>query len=252
MPKIACGKCYKVYDDLEQRVCECGGIIRPLRGSPQDIYWTGEKVKDGFIRFYNENGHYPSAHQVDRCSYLPAARSIQRTFGGLREFREKYNLGIRDYTKGEYRSKFVKELNDASKKLEAEFCEYLVDIFGEMFVHREKPISNVYKFRYDFYVYTKPNNFGIDIFMPNNTKNLMGCLNIKLNKIRLFNDTNIITYYVSLNEEIEQKEINKLIANKKTKIPQNIKVVSKKEFKTIINTSIKSGSFKIYEAKRSS
>jgi hypothetical protein len=42
-----------------------------------------EELRNGFEHFYQENGHYPTAPEIDRCKYLPSARQIQRNFGGL-------------------------------------------------------------------------------------------------------------------------------------------------------------------------
>ena len=245
MSKIACEKCFKEYKDLEKRNCVCGGIIKPLRAKRDDTYWNNKNLSETFIRFYKENGHYPSAHEVDKCPYMPAARSIQRRFGGLVGFREKYNLGEKDLSRGEYRSNLARKLNVISKENEKNFFDKLKGEFGEICVHREKPMSDDYKIRYDFYVYVKPKNFGIDVFYPNGIKNLMGCINIKQEKLKYLKVQEPI-YIVCLNPDIQQQEINKLIQNKINKLSNNIVVITENTFFQRLEQALTNQSLKKY------
>lgn len=233
MSEIKCRKCHKAYFDLEDRICICGGVIAPTRGKIGENFWTDQKILAGFRRFLNESGHFPTAQEVDKCNYLPAARSIQRTFGGLVNLRKKFNLEIDDYTKGEHRSKIAVKLNISSRNLENSYFGYLKKIFGEMFVHREKPISEASKIRYDFFVYSRSGDFAIDIFRPSNIKNLAGCINIKIAKLNN-EENNVRQYLINLNQDITQNEIDNLIQNKKIKIPKNITVITDENFKLLI------------------
>lgn len=235
--KIACDKCFKSYNDLEKRNCGCGGIIKPLRAKTSEIYWTDERLADNFLRFQKENGHFPSAHEVDHCPYLPASRSIQRRFGGLIRFRGKYNLGEVDLSRGEYRSVVVKNLNVISKDNENLFYKKLKKIFADVCIHREKPISDNYKMRYDFYIYVKPNNFGIDVFYPNGPKNLMGCINIKQSKLTNLKSKELL-YIVCLNHQIARVQIDDLIKNKKNQLQSNVIVLSEDTFWNRLSRSL--------------
>lgn len=227
--KIACNKCYKLYEDLEKRTCDCGGIIKPLRGKKTKTYWTDDRIAEGFKRFSEENGHFPSAHEVDNCPYLPASRSIQRRFGGLVVFRTKNKLGDVDLSRGEHRSNFAKNLNVISKNNERMFYEKLKKVFTDVCVHREKPMSDDYKIRYDFYVYAKPFNFGIDVFYPNGLKNLMGCVNEKQSKLLNLKSKEFL-YMVCLNHDIIQSQIDGLVKNKKHQLQHNVCVLSEDFF----------------------
>ncbi|MCA9342635.1 hypothetical protein KC950_01320 [Candidatus Saccharibacteria bacterium] len=51
--------------------------------------WTKDELRAGFEKFKNINGRYPTSHEIDSFPYLPSARSIQRTFGGLVEIRQQ-------------------------------------------------------------------------------------------------------------------------------------------------------------------
>jgi len=246
--KIKCNKCGKEYFDLEKRKCDCGGVIFPLRG--KDSFWSVANLVQAFNRYKRENGHYPTAQEVDSCSYLPAARQVQRRFGGLVSFRRQNNLGNDNYTKGEYRSKIATNLNSESKRLEKEYFKKLKSIFGEPFVHREKPISDDFKYRYDFFIYTKTGNFGIDIFKPNDIRNLKTCINLKLGKLSIIEKIDkgrtSTLYIVNVNNSIDQKEMDSAMKNKKTEIPDGVEIFSQREFLKMLNNKLAKEEIKPY------
>lgn len=224
--KIICGKCKKEYLNLEKRKCDCGGIIFPTRG-----YWAWEKIKNGFERYMKENGHFPTAYGVDLCDYLPASRSIQRTFGGLINIRKKLNLDIIDYSKGSTRSGVARQLNIDSKNQEDQIHKILSRRFGEEFVHREKPIglTDKYKIRTDFYIYDKKGKFAIDIFMPKNIKTLQKCIHQKIQKIMLA-ECNDLIYLVNLNINLPQEQVDEIVKHRKTETPSTVKVINIDKF----------------------
>lgn len=232
--KIICGKCKKEYLNLKKRKCDCDGIIVPTRG-----YWTWEKIKDGFEKYMKENGHFPTAYEVDSCGYLPASRSIQRTFGGLIDIRKRLKLDITNYSKGNIRSEIARQLNIDSKTQEDQIYKILSKRFGEESVHREKPIglTDKYKIRTDFYVYSKNGNFAVDIFMPKHIKTLQKCIHQKINKIILAQSKDLI-YLVNLNTEISQEIVDEIMKHRKTKTPSMVKVVNIDKF--FSNQNIKS------------
>jgi len=237
--RIICNKCKEEYFDLEKRNCDCGGVIAPTKGKQGENYWTESKLIDGFRRFLSEYGHFPTATEVDKCNYLPAARSIQRTFGGLIKLREKYNLGAPNFQKGEHRSNIAYKLNKDSRESENDYFDYLKSVFGEIFVHREKPINKNSKTRYDFFVYAKSGNFAVDVFNPNDIKNLAGCVNIKIAKLDPLDsiDSELKQYLVNLNAKISQSSIDKIISNKKNLLPSNIIVINSDKFKSFIENN---------------
>jgi hypothetical protein len=90
----------------------------------------------------------------------------------------------------------------------------------------------------DFFIYTDSDaGIVIDIFYADSIRNLGGILNIKLKRYELINpDTQI--YLVCTNKIIDQGSIDKLVLNKKQKVPDNIFVVGEMFFTQNVITSI--------------
>ncbi|MGD0855520.1 MAG: hypothetical protein ABSA18_06910 [Dehalococcoidia bacterium] len=62
--------------------------------------WTWSVLKEGFERFFTENGHYPSALEIDSCPYLCTSRQIQRKFGGLPKLKMSFGIQESNYSVG--------------------------------------------------------------------------------------------------------------------------------------------------------
>lgn len=193
-------------------------------------HWTLENLKDGFQYFYDLYEHYPRAEEVDSFDYLPSARSIQRTFGGLVQVRKKLNLsGPADYTRGEVRSKIAKEGDRRAKEYEAEFYYFLTSKIPEMRVHEHKIIrpGNVSS---DFFIYTsEEKGIVLDLFYAKDLSNVAKIVNIKYKR---YISVPFLTYFVVVgNTSIDQQEIDKKIKNRKNKLPSHIKIITEKTFK---------------------
>lgn len=203
---------------------------------PKNI-WTIEKIKEGFDKFYNLYGHYPTDYEINDFQYLPTPRQIQRKYGGLVSLRKILGLPISHYGTGKERSGIATESNKRGKQCEIEIYEILKKNFGEKFVHIEKPI-NIYdtKNRYDFYVYAKPENFAIDVLSTEgDIRSLIKIMNIKENKYRTLDAGNVELYFIYFGEKIIKERINKWLQRKKAKLPFNWKIIDVDEFKKEID-----------------
>jgi len=242
--KIHCLRCFKEYPNLESRRCSCGGTIAPSRGGKADQYWTRQRLKDMFGRYFKENGHFPSGWEIDNCPYLPASRSIQRTFGGLVQFRKSIGLEITDYSSGESRALVASDRNAQARLSENNAHNEIVNIFGKVCVHREEPSYGVNgRYFWDIYIYAKPLNIGIDVFMPKDKGSLSGCINIKLRKFQKVECRSIKDnfYFINLNPKFSQEYLNNLIKNKKVNLPKNLSVMDYQSFIKKITDDINDG-----------
>jgi len=192
--------------------------------------WNYEKIKAGFIRYYNENGHYPSALEIDHCPYLLTSRTIQRKWGGLEAIRQKMGLEITNYTKGEIRSTKSVFIGKRGYLEENKLEVILQRYFGEVFVHSQKRIGQV---RADFFIYTPKSNFAIDIFCFEDKNCFLSDLNIKL---KTYNGYPFSVIYLPINHKYSTDDILKWVNNKKNKLPTNQKVMSYEEFLKYIKT----------------
>ncbi len=193
--------------------------------------WSEQKIKEGFEQFFKEHGRYPTAREIDKYSLLPSSRSIQRLRGGLEEIRRKLGLPIINFTKGVARSAKAKAVGIRGLAHEKQIRQILLDKFGEIFVHEQKPFND-YEGRLDFYVYTKSENFGIDVFYPSDRDNLMGCIN---NKQRLYQNLTYKLILLQVNPQLTQKDIDQYLFTKKKQLPSNILIFSLNTFLNFIN-----------------
>ena len=79
-------------------------LRRKIKGN-QDKWSIGEVIEG--LEYYKQlHDKYPSAREIDAFEFLPSARSIQRSFGGLEKFRKGIGLeeGLTNLTKGKIRS----------------------------------------------------------------------------------------------------------------------------------------------------
>lgn len=188
--------------------------------------YTIDILKEGFKRFWDEHGHYPSSVEIDQCPYLCTSKQIQRKFGGIYKLREQLNIVGSDYAHGEYRKKIGANINRLAISSELEVAKFLNNKYGEICVHEEKKYGKG-RNRVDFYVYAKL-NFAVEVFNTYTLRNLSVNLNMKLHKFHDFTD---IIYFVVTGGEFKQSELEKLIINKnKVYLMPNMKCVTWKQF----------------------
>jgi hypothetical protein len=196
------------------------------------IKWTKEKIKHGLEEFFKANGRYPSASEIDKYNLLPSSRQIQRKFGGLVNLRSSLGLpdDLLDLTKGHVRSSMARKALSRGTDFEKIIYLLLVSKFGEIFVHAQKPFNN-YTGRVDFFVYAKNYKFGIDVFFAEEFRSFMGCVNIKE---KIYEGVNFDVIFLSVNDAIAQKDIDKFITNKINKLKKNIRIFNLQSFKDFI------------------
>lgn len=191
--------------------------------------WTFDNLRDGFMYFFELNGHYPSAYEIDRFPYLPTSRSIQRSFGGLESLRTQ--LGYDSHLgKGKYRSVISSRVNQRGREVELELQRVLNDHFGKMFVHAEHYSNDKNKSRLDFFIYSPDGNFGVDVFYPDTFYTFVANINIKEKKYRFSKEK---IYLVVSNTSIEQAEIDRFVRDKKNPLMANIFILTMAKFLNI-------------------
>lgn len=187
----------------------------------RQIPWSLPELEVGLKHFFEEHGHYPTATEVDAYKYLPSARSIERSFGGLIELRKKLKLGDNhDFRTGEYSSNRARNINKRAHATERLVYDYLIDRFGKEFVHREYFFTDDHRTRADFFVYDEGKGFCVDVFYPASPRNVSGCLNIKLTKYAsagAFLGYPVI--FLQMNESIPQIRLDTLLKAKKRPVP---------------------------------
>ena len=201
-------------------------------------FWEIDKIKEGFEKFFKEHGHYPTATEIDICSYLPASRTLQRRFGGVVGLRQALKLDILDFTRGEIRSEKAKNVNKRAYSLEKKVNEFLIEKFGKEFVHREYFFSDDHRTRTDFFIYYKHGQFSVDVFYPSDKHNFIGCLN---SKMKTYRDDIMMQYpviFLQMNKNIKREDMNKILSNKKNKLRSDQQVMSYEEFKSFCSDKV--------------
>ena len=201
--------------------------------------WTVQQLKAGLLEFYKKHGRYPTATEVDAYEYLPSARTIERSHGGLVELRKRLGLGKEyDYRAGSHSSKRAHTINERAHKVEQRVYSFLCQRFGQELVHREYFVADDKRTRVDFFVYDNSSNFCVDVFYPKDMRNLIGCLNSKLIKYQrmreLLQNTPVI--FLQMNEEIQQDALNTLLKRKKNPVQGNQQLMAWEKFQSICKT----------------
>jgi hypothetical protein len=195
--------------------------------------WTLEKLATGFQKFHEEHGHYPTALEIDAYAHLPSSRQIQRRFaGGLPALRKQLKLtGPEDFTKGAYSSERARTIGKRAHVLEKTIYAFLIERFGVPFVHREYFFTDDRRTRTDFFIYAKNGNFSVDIFYPKDEKNLIGCLN---SKMQTYGSEIMLQYpviFLMMNDQISGETIAKILENKTKKLRPCQQVMTYAEFR---------------------
>ena len=200
-------------------------------GSGQE--WSLENLHDGLQYFFELHGRYPKSDEVDEFEYLPSARAIQRSYGGLVALRTKLGLsGPVDFTRGDTRSTVAGIAIRRSQDYEEEFYHYLISNIPEVRVHEHKVLrpGNIST---DFFIYLDgKEGIVIDLFYAENISNLGKIINIKLKQ---YIKTDYPVYLVLVrNAVIQQLEIDTLMKNRRISLPKNIYVLTEESFKKIL------------------
>lgn len=188
--------------------------------------WKIEEIKAGLEHFYKEHNRYPTAPEVDKYPYLPSARTIERSYGGLVALRADLRLGgNHDFRTGEYSAERARTINKRGSESEKEVYNLLVKTFGKEFVHREYFFIDDRRTRADFFVYDRNGGFCIDVFYPSDRRNLTGCVNSKLNKYVGDQMNSYPIIFLQMNKSINQGEVDKLIKNKRKGLGNNQRIM---------------------------
>jgi len=192
--------------------------------------WTEEEILAGLSHFYKKHKRYPTAVEIDDYPYLPSARSIQRSYGGLVALRKKLLPNeVSDYTTGEYRKNIARKADARAKAYEEEFYYYLTKYFKEVSIHEHKVIrpGNVNS---DFYIYLNDNiGIVIDLFYAQDLRTLLKIVNIMLKRYALVKQDTYLIVVGNIN--ITNVSIRKSLYNRINPLPPNIKVVTENYFK---------------------
>lgn len=211
------------------------GNLRTQRPGGQKP-WKLEELKAGLENFYAKNNRYPTAHEVDAHPYLPSARSIERSFGGLVELRRALGLDTQtDFREGAHSSARAVKINARAHHVEQEVYEFLKERFGKQFVHREYFFFDDKRTRADFFVYDTSRGFCVDIFYPSDRRNLIGCLNNKLAKYQGPQMNQYPVIFLQMNKELSQELLDSVISNKKKKLLAGHHLYSWGSFKEFCN-----------------
>jgi len=193
--------------------------------------WNIDNIREGLQKFHVQYGHYPTATEIDACAYLPAARTIERRFGGLVALRGDLKLDSQtDLRTGEHSSRRAYKINKRAHKVEGDVFEYLQRRFGVEFVHREYFFTDDRRTRADFFVFDTQKGFCVDVFYASDLRNVTGCLNSKLDKYQSDYMRQYPIIYLQMNSEFEQESLDRLVSNKKRKIPTGQHLMSWKSF----------------------
>jgi hypothetical protein len=209
--------------------------LRTQKPGKPDHPWMLEELKSGLEHFYKEHNRYPTASEVDKYMYLPSARSIERRFGGLVALRETLKLGKEyDFRSGSHSTKRAHTINNRAHNIEKTVYESLTKHFGKEFVHREYFFTDDKRARADFFVYDGKGGFCVDVFYPSDKRNLIGCLNSKLNKYQSTYMREYPVIFLQMNEDIGKEIIDKLIKNKKKPLVKGQYLMGWKQFKEFV------------------
>ncbi len=192
--------------------------------------WRLENLKEGIDRFYRENSRFPTVSDLDNIDYLLSSRWIQTKFGGMVKVRKDLGYTDAHLGTGKYRSVIARQVNETGLGFEHEIEKFLIDKFGEPFVHIQKRVGN-HRDRIDLFVYNRTENFAVDV--TNTTghfRNLQGNINTK---IRKYKDLKIKLYIV-VNSSFDQGKVDEWIVKKTIPLPFGWKIVTKENFLQII------------------
>lgn len=198
--------------------------------------WKLEELRAGFENFYTNNKHYPTAPEIDASPYLPSARTIERSFGGLVELRKALGLNTQtDLREGVHSSKRARTINLQANKATREVSEYLVKRFGADSVHSEYSFFDDKRTRVDFFIKDKSVGFCVEVLCPSGRRNLIGCINNKLARYQSQQMSQLPVIFLQMNKELDQELLDNVIKNKQKKLSAKQHLFSLDTFKEFCN-----------------
>lgn len=185
--------------------------------------WSIEELEAGLVTFKNNFGHYPTASEIDHYEFLPSARTIERSHGGIIELRKILGLGTEhDFRTGAHSIRRAYKINQRAHEMEYKVYDFLLNLFGKEFVHREFFFTDDHRTRADFFIYDKDGGFCVDVFYPSTSRNLSGCLNAKLNKYSNVSYSKPYpVIFLQMNSELSQNLLNEITSRKDKKLINN-------------------------------
>ncbi len=195
--------------------------------------WTEQELIDGTKRFIDENGFPPTFKNLSNIDYLPEAKTFERRYGGIVNFRKKFGFGA-DVRKTEYYANQVTASLERNFVFENILIEFLKSVFTNQQAVVPEELYNYKKSRCrsDCGVYTSEGHFFVDIFFAQDIKSVNRIVDIKLKKV-IKSKIKDKVYFVCSNDKISQDDLGLVILNKKTPLPANVELISLKNFKDL-------------------
>jgi hypothetical protein len=187
--------------------------------------WETKQIKEGFDRFIGLHGRLPTADEIDSLVYLPSSRQIQRRYGGLMKLREQLGYEDTHFGKGDHRSRIQKSSRVRGNEAEIKMYKWLVNKFGEPFVHSEKEYGDL-RNRADFLIYAEGITIGIDVFATDTLKTLRKNVDIKAKKYINF-PKNLPLLFIAWGSDFSDEDIKRVCRVHLVALP-NLRVLSAK------------------------
>lgn len=189
-------------------------------------YITKEESKQRIIQsildFKDKKGRYPATYDFENEPSLPSARTMQRRYGGIVKFKKEMGIKNSDNRKGKTRTNKAKEINDRNNKIQHTIIKVLERNFSARNVRQNFAPYEDNKINIDYVLYNPDQNkneaIGFEMFYPSTKNNINGCLNVKTHKKQTLEEIigfKTKFYFVVTNPEFTQKEIDKIMDNKK-------------------------------------
>ncbi len=209
----------RFFGNLPGLIDACAPSTALRTNGLKKMYTFGE-LRNGFLKYKLENDRFPTIHEINECSYLPSARTIERSWGGLAVIRAIVGADILHYGRGQIRSDLARKLFSNSIEQETLLEKKLIEHFGEIFVHNQKRIGNV---NVDFLIYSPEITFGIDIFDHSTAASFSGSVN---HKQKVYADFPHMVIFVPANEGLSQAQIDEILFRKKIPLSDHCRIMS--------------------------
>jgi hypothetical protein len=191
--------------------------------------WTLEQIRAGFAKFYQEYKRYPTALEIDAYEFLPSSRSLQRSYGGLVSIRQRlFPNEIHNFTTGEYRSKVASSTYRRAQDYEETFYDKLCEHFEPIAIHEHKVVRPG-RVTSDFYIYHDDNSgVCLDLFYAKDMFSVAGVINIKIRRYAVLQCP--VVFVLLHDGSLSQARLDAYLVNRKTLLPDNIKVITEEAF----------------------
>lgn len=198
---------------------------------PKDDESLLELIKNQWESYKNTYGSYPTSQVIDVDKSMIPTKTIQRRFGSLANVRKMFGSDVLNFSEGQIRSDMASKCMARSFFDEIEISNFLYIYFGKRpNVVKQETYCDTSATRADMGVYYKNGHFFVDSFSASDRYSLLGCINHKQGKIKNLDIQDTI-YYVSTNDDvISQEIIDGVLKDKKNKLPENVKVLTFKNF----------------------